>query len=227
MTVMGTPSAKEPWGWQLDGHHLIINYLVLGDQVVMTPLFVGSEPVIATSGKYKGTAILQEEQGAGLQMIRALDDAQRRQAIIESSKTANNNLTEAFKDNVVLDYAGVKAATLNPAQKKQLLGLIELFVSNLDEGHAKVKMEDVQAHLDATYFAWIGGTEDQSVYYYRIHSPVVLIEFDHQRPVGLRHLYPPNQPFREHIHAVVRTPNGNDYGKDLLRQHYEKHPHPH
>jgi hypothetical protein len=25
---------------------------------------------------------------------------------------------------------------------------------------------------------------------------------------------------REHIHVVVRTPNGNDYGKDLLRQHY-------
>jgi hypothetical protein len=23
----------------------------------------------------------------------------------------------------------------------------------------------------------------------------------------------------------VRTPNGNDYGKDLLRQHYERHPH--
>jgi len=23
-------------------------------------------------------------------------------------------------------------------------------------------------------------------------------------------------------HELVRTPNGNDYGKDLLRQHYEK-----
>ena len=54
ITVMGSPSAKEPWGWQLDGHHAIINYFVLGDQVVMTPFFVGSEPVIAHSGKYKG-----------------------------------------------------------------------------------------------------------------------------------------------------------------------------
>jgi hypothetical protein len=32
-------------------------------------------------------------------------------------------------------------------------------------------------------------------------------------------------PYKEHIHAVVRTPNGNDYGKDLLRQHYERHAH--
>jgi len=35
----------------------------------------------------------------------------------------------------------------------------------------------------------------------------------------------PKAPNREHIHAVVRTPNGNDYGKDLLRQHYAEHPH--
>ena len=48
---------------------------------------------------------------------------------------------------------------------------------------------------------------------------MILIEFDHQRPANLRHLYPP-VPYREHIHAVIRTPNGNDYGKDLLRQHY-------
>src|SRR5262249_52740841 len=50
ITVMGKPSPKEPWGWQLDGHHAIINYFVLGDQVVMTPFFAGSEPVIASSG---------------------------------------------------------------------------------------------------------------------------------------------------------------------------------
>ena len=49
VTVMGEPSATEPWGWQLDGHHLIINYFVLGDQVVMTPTFWGSEPVTARS----------------------------------------------------------------------------------------------------------------------------------------------------------------------------------
>ena len=44
ITVMGTPADKEPWGWQLDGHRPVINYFVLGDQVVMTPTFMGSEP---------------------------------------------------------------------------------------------------------------------------------------------------------------------------------------
>jgi len=222
---MGTPSKTQPWGWQVDGHHLIVNYFVLGDQVVMTPLFVGSEPVIAPSGKYKGLAILQDEQGAGLKMIRALDEGQRKKAVIEVSKTGNNNLTEAFKDNVVLDYAGAKVSSFTKGQKDQLVKLIDMYISNMDDGHAKLKMEDVRKHIDETYFAWIGGMDDSSVYYYRIHSPVLLIEFDHQRPAGLRHMYPPDKPFKEHIHAVVRTPNGNDYGKDLLRQHYAAHAH--
>jgi hypothetical protein len=225
ITIMGEPSAREPWGWQLDGHHLNLNYFVLGDQVVMTPAFWGSEPTVARSGKYAGTSILQDEQGRGLQMIRALTPAQRAQAVLQTSKTGNNILAQAFSDNLVLDYAGVRVSTFTPPQKKQLLDLIGLYVGNLRDGHARVHLSEVERHLDATYFAWIGGTEDNSVYYYRVHSPVILIEFDHETPVNLRHLYPAGQPYREHIHSVVRTPNGNDYGKDLLRQHYVQHPH--
>jgi hypothetical protein len=86
-------------------------------------------------------------------------------------------------------------------------------------------MAEIEARLDETYFAWIGEISPDAVFYYRIHSPVVLIEFDHQRPVGIRHLVETRGPIREHVHAVVRTPNGNDYGKDLLRQHYQQHPH--
>ena len=226
VTVMGKPSPTEPWGWQLDGHHIIVNYFVLGDQVVVTPLFAGSEPVVAKSGKYKGTSVLQDEQDQGLALVGALDEPRRKQAILKFSKTGDENLTEAWKDNVVLDYAGIRATDLPDAQQRQLLDLVGLYVGNMDEGHARVKMAEVRAHLNRTWFAWIGQTDPGSVFYYRIHSPVILIEFDHQRPVGLRHLVKdPRVPTLEHIHTVVRTPNGNDYGKDLLRQHYRQHPH--
>lgn len=225
ITIMGEPSAKEPWGWQVDGHHLIINYFVLGDQVVMTPLFVGSEPVIAHSGKFAGTQILQSEQGKGLAFANSLSDEQKKQAVLSVSKTGNNNLTEAFRDNVTLDYAGLPAKTMTGEQKKHLVELIDQYVGNMDDGHARIRMDEVRRHLDRTYFAWIGGMAPDDVFYYRIHSPVILIEFDHQSPAGLRHINQPGKPNREHIHAVVRTPNGNDYGKDLLRQHYQQHPH--
>ena len=226
LTVMGKPSATEPWGWQLDGHHAIINYFVLGDQVVMTPTFAGSEPVTATTGKFKGTTILQDEQNKGLAIINALNDSQRQKAILKVSKTGNENLTEAWKDNVVLDYAGIRVSDLSESQRKQLLDVIALYIDNMDNGHARVKMDEVRGHLDRTWFAWIGKTGQDDVFYYRIHSPVLLIEFDHQVPANLKHLAKdPNAPNHEHIHTVVRTPNGNDYGKDLLRLHYQQHPH--
>jgi hypothetical protein len=220
LTVMGQPSEKEPWGWQLDGHHLIINYFVLGDQVVMTPTFMGSEPVIATSGKYAGTKVLQAEQDKGLAFVRSLTPEQQKKAILQSEKTANNSLAQAFRDNLVLDYAGIPVKELTKDQRAALLGVIGEYVNNMSPGHARVRMDEVARHLDDTYFAWIGATTDDAVFYYRIHSPVILIEFDHQTPVALPG---PKLPGRNHIHSVVRTPNGNDYGKDLLRQHYLAH----
>jgi hypothetical protein len=220
LTVMGEPSDTQPWGWQLDGHHLVINYFILRDQVVMTPTFMGSEPVRADSGKYAGTIVLQPEQDKGLALAQSLTPEQRTVAILSPDKTRNHAQAQAFRDNLVLPYEGIRAAVLTPPQRQLLLDTIGEYVGNMREGHAKVRMDEVQKHLDDTHFAWIGETSDDAVFYYRIHSPVILIEFDHQTPVALGG---PREPGRRHIHTVIRTPNGNDYGKDLLRQHYEQH----
>ena len=225
LTVMGEPSDTEPWGWQLDGHHLVVNYFVLGDQVVMTPTFMGSEPVFVDTGKYAGTKVLQEEQAAGLAFVNALDDKQRQAAILEGTKTENKGQAQQFRDNITLDYQGIKASSLAPAQRNELRALIGLYVGQMRDGHAKVKMSEVEKHMADTWFLWIGETSPDAVFYYRIHSPVILIEFDHQTPVAFRGENIPQVPTRQHIHTVVRTPNGNDYGKDLLRRHYEKHKH--
>lgn len=222
-TVMGTPSATEPWGWQLDGHHLIVNSFVLGDQVTMTPAFWGGEPVHTATGKYAGNVILQEEQDRGLAFMRGLDAGQQAAARITPRKERDDLKAGAFQDNLVLPYGGVSAKQLTATQRQELLGLAALFISNQQEGHAAVKMAEVAALLDETWFAWVGEATPDAVFYYRIHSPVILIEFDHQRPVGVPGV--PRVASREHIHVMVRTPNGNDYGKDHLRQHLERHRH--
>lgn len=223
ITVMGEPSLKEPWGWQLEGHHLIINYFILGDQVVMTPAFYGSEPVVAEAGKYKGVSVLQDEQNRGLALMQSLGAELQKKALITAEpKTANNAQAQAYRDNLELPYAGLKASAMSAAQREALVALIGLYVGNIADGHAKVKMEEVRAHLNDTHFGWIGDHRADSVFYYRIHSPVILIEFDHQTPIAIKG---PRVPGRQHIHSVVRTPNGNDYGKDLLRLHYREHPH--
>jgi hypothetical protein len=221
LSIMGRPSAAEPWGWQIDGHHLNINTFVLGDQIVMTPTFLGSEPVYAKSGKYAGTRVFKAEEEQGLAAIRALSLAQRNRAIL-SPDLPREPFTTAFRDNFELRYEGIRYDALSSSQHDLLLRLVAVHVGRIRPGHAEIKMEEVKQHLRQTYFAWMGGVEEDSVFYYRVHSPVIIIEFDHQRGQAFPQY---EKPYKDHIHVVVRTPNGNDYGKDLLRQHYEQSHH--
>ena len=222
LSIMGTPSLDKPWGWQIDGHHLIINCFILAGQLVMTPLFMGSEPVAVDTGKYAGTRVFQIEEQAGLTLAESLTSEQRSKAII-SEQLPREVFTTAFRDNFELKYEGIRYDELAGNQQALMLDLIGTYVNRMPQGHAQVKMEEVKKHLSETYLAWMGGMDKESVFYYRIHSPVILIEFDHMNGIALDN----DEPTRDHIHTVVRTPNGNDYGKDLLRQHLEQVNHSH
>ena len=233
ISVFGQPSEREPWGWQIDGHHLIVNCFVLGDQLVVTPMFMGSEPVVAETGIYTGTSVLQPEQDEGLALIHALRPEQRGKAILydsilstvlppERGIGADGRVqTAAFRDNAQIPYEGIRATELTTGQREQLLRLAALYTGNLRTGHAELWLEAVGQHLDDTHFVWMGGIGPEDVFYYRIHSPVILIEFDHQPGIAFDSL----EPIRQHIHTVVRTPNGNDYGMDYLRQHHARFEH--
>lgn len=223
----GTPSATEPWGFQLDGHHLVINYFVLGDQVVMSPCFWGSEPTtIDIDGAT--VSVCAEEVEASLAFIDSLTDAQRATAIISATKSSADMLAGAFADNVVEPYAGISATDLTPAQQEKLLAVAEVFAGRAKDDVAKVRMDEIKRHLGQTYAAWIGGTGPGAAFYLRIHSPVAWIEVDCQEPGPLGGAYGMTRgdgPTPLHVHAVARTPNGNDYGRDLLRRHYLTAPH--
>ncbi|MFD8734139.1 DUF3500 domain-containing protein [Streptomyces sp. NPDC059618] len=283
-TVMGTPSATEAWGFQFEGHHLVVNYFVLGDQVVMTPTFMGSEPTKIT---YEGKKyhLFREETAAGLELLRSLDETQLAQALSTAAKSGMDLIAGAGQDNAVIPYAGVKGSALDRRQRRLLLGLAEVYVGYQDEGHARVRLREIERHLDDTYFHWIGEHDDDSAFYYRVHSPVVLIEYDAESPLGYHGNEettsasptasapesapasasasapasasasapasasasapasasesasasasasassgpggpggPQGTPTQQHIHTIIRTPNGNDYGVDLLRLHRE------
>ena len=222
LSILGEPSLDDPWGWQIDGHHLNVNCFLLGGQMVMTPMFMGSEPVAVDIGKYAGTRAFQAEESTGQNLARTLSAEQRRKAIV-SKDVPPGVFTGAFRDNFELRYEGIPFDDLTSQQQALMFELIGTYVNRMRSDQAQPKMDEVMQHLDETYFAWMGGTDEESVFYYRVHSPVILIEFDHQNGIFLDN----DAPSRNHIHTVVRTPNGNDYGKDLLRQHLEQSSHSH
>jgi hypothetical protein len=220
-TFMGEPSDKEPWGWQLDGHHLVINYLILGDQIVMTPTFMGSEPNYIVDGENAGVRTFESEEKLGLKLYTSLTSTQKNEATLFNKKDYNYLQSGAYNDNAVIPYLGLMANSLDEVQMAIMKELIQAYIGSMKEGHAEIRMEEIMNHIDETYFSWVGDTDAKSPFYYRIHSPVVLIEFDHQKPIFLKG----RKPTKKHVHTIVRTPNGNDYGKDLLKQHLETHHH--
>ena len=183
----------------------------------MTPMFMGSEPVAVDIGKHAGIRAFAAEESAGLALARTLSAEQRSKAII-GDDVPPGVFTGAFRDNFEMSYEGVKFDNLSSHQQALMFDLIGTYVNRMRSDHAQLRMDEIRQHLDHTHFAWMGGTDEDSVFYYRVHSPVVLIEFDHQGGIFLAN----DEASRNHIHTVMRTPNGNDYGKDLLRQHREQ-----
>lgn len=214
LTIFGEPSGEHPWGWQIDGHHLNINAFLCGDQLVLTPSFLGSEPVTALTGKYAGLRVFAEEEEGGLRLMRSLSNVQQQKARIGDAPP-RDVFGSAFCDNVVIPASGIGADALSAEQRELLLDLAAVYASRLPDGHAARLLAELRKHLAATTFAWMGGFGADDVFYYRIYSPVMLMEFCHQPGQALGD----ELPSRNHIHTMMRTPNGNDYGKAILRQY--------
>lgn len=234
--LFGVPSVSEPWGWHLFGHHLSLNCLVIGGQMVLTPCFMGAEPTYADQGRFEGISLFADEERGGLELMRSLTPQMRDRARVSASMNGEDHppgrwhpadhfhLGGAYQDNRVVPYEGLPCDSLTKPQQRKLLDLVEAYVDPLPSGPLRARMDEVARHLGDTHFCWIGGVEETAAFYYRIQSPVIFIEFDQHSGLFLTNAEP--QSF--HVHTIVRTPNGNDYGVDLLRLHYmQAHHHGH
>jgi hypothetical protein len=85
VNVFGRPSLTEPWGWQLDGHHVNLNVFVLGGQVVISPVFVGAEPRTCGTGKFARTSVLTGFDEPAAALMEALSGGQRQRAVLHPS----------------------------------------------------------------------------------------------------------------------------------------------
>ncbi|HEV2636344.1 MAG TPA: DUF3500 domain-containing protein [Actinocrinis sp.] len=227
-TVFGDPASGRPWGWQLMGHHVDVHCVFVGSQLVLAPVFLGAEPTSSETGRYAGVHAFDDETGHGLRFRRSLTEQQEGSFLLSRSVAAadlppelagpwnGRHLAGAGGDNLILPPEGIAGADLSAAQQDFLLDLVRVYLRRLPAVHAERKLEEVARHLDDTRFVWRGGHDDVCAFYYRIHSPILLVEYDNHPGVFLAN----EEPARYHVHTIVREPGGNDYGKNLLAQHY-------
>lgn len=231
--LFGSPSTSpsSPWGWLLYGHHLCLSVFFKGPQIVISPSFTGAEPNIIDEGEWAGTSILHKEGDLGLKLMQSLSEEEKGKAQVYEklkdekmemkgdlltdrwNKDDQRHLCGAFRDNRVVPYEGLplSPSSLSPAQTSLILAIAAEFLLYLPETARALRLKQIEQHLDETYFCWIGGYGDDDAFYYRIQSPVVILEFDHHSGVFLNN----EEPKKFHTHTIVRTPNAGDYGQAI------------
>jgi hypothetical protein len=224
--LYGEPSETEPWGWQLFGHHVALNCLVVGTRLVISPVFLGAEPDGIDVGPHQGVKVFKERIQWARELMEALPEALRAEAVtFEHMQDPSmpegrlhpgdeRHLAGCFQDNRVIPYEGILVSLLPAAALSLLDNIVEDSIAYLPSGPRAARIREIQAHYGETFFSWIGGWKGEEAFYFRIQSPVVILELDHHTGVFLDNEEP--APF--HMHTVVRTPNGNDYGRALVKQ---------
>jgi hypothetical protein len=212
-SIFGIPEPKGTWGWRVEGHHLSANFTIVnGELFASTPSFLGTNPAEVRQGANKGKRVLADEEDIGRALIKALNEEQRKTAIFES-KAPNEVVTSNKQKVTPLATAGLAAANMTAEQKTQLQKLVKVYVDRIRGDLAKTDLARIEkAGWDKIYFAWAGGIEKGDPHYYRVQGPTFLLEYDN------------TQNDANHIHAVWRDFD-NDFGEDLLRQHYKEVPH--
>ncbi|KAI0903255.1 hypothetical protein F4823DRAFT_568888 [Ustulina deusta] len=225
--LFGTePSTTRPWGFSFYGHHLCLSVFLYKTQIVVSPWFTGAEPNMIDAGPHKGTHILDTEERLGLQLMQSLSaEAQAKARVYRLMKDPampkgrwnhddQRQLCGAYRDNRVVPYEGVTVSSLGDEQQGLVVKIIEQYLLYLPAKARELRLHDVKAVFDETYFSWIGGNGDDDAFYFRIQSPVIIVEFDHHSGVFLTN----GAPAKFHIHTVLRTPNAGDYGWALRGQ---------
>ncbi len=201
LAFVGTPSARDPWMLQFGGHHLAINLTIAGSEATMAPSLPATQPA---SYSFEGRTIrpLGNENDKAFALINALDDAQKKEAIL--AYRVSDLVLGPGQDGRTIQPEGIRGSALPAAQQTMLLELIREWAGIPAEAFAEPRMAELKANLAQTYFAWSGPTTNGSAAYFRVQGPTLVIEYAPQGNV-------------DHIHTIYRDPT-NDYGAKYTRK---------
>lgn len=201
--IFGEPSATNAWMLEFGGHHLGLNIAMAGPHGVMTPTLTGAQPAVYTSNG-KTVRALAEENDKAFALLNALDDSQRKQAILNYE--VGDLVVGPGHAGQVIQPEGLKGSAMSEAQRAMLLDVISTWAGIVNDAYAQPRIAEIKAGLADTYFAWSGPTSHalgkNGSSYYRIQGPKVIIEFSPQGVGGDSSM---------HVHTMYRDPT-NDYG---------------
>jgi hypothetical protein len=196
----------------LTGHHMSAIFTVNGDHTAFTPMFTGAQPLMVPTGIDAGWQVLPQDARRANELLGSLSSDQQNVAII-GTNAPGDVIAGPGRQSSLSTFQGIASDQLSDQQQRLLWILVQEFVGNADFDAAEAQLALVQQTWGDVHFAWQGPAPDPNArYYFRVHGPRILIEYDVQEPLS-------NQG--GHIHAITRDPT-NDYGMDWLGLHYQE-----
>ena len=207
VSIFGKPGEEKGWGWKFEGHHLALNYTVVGKEIAVTPSFFAANPAEVREGEHKGMRVLAAEEDLAMTLANVLLEGGKKDVVF-SEKAPGEILTAEKRQATALDPVGVLASDMTSEQKKALVQLITEYTSRHRKDLADADMAKIEkAGIDKIHFGWAGGTKRGEAWYYRVQGPTFLMEAAN------------TQNNANHIHATWRDFEG-DFGRDMLSEHY-------
>ena len=177
-SIFGEPSDAGTWGFRFEGHHVAMNFTIVGGKVASSPMFFGTNPAEVKDGPRKGLRVLGHEEDLGRELVKSLTPEQRKVAVL--SDVALKDIITMASRKAALDGqpSGLSAAKLNAKQRVLLQNLLEEYANNIPEQGAAARREQIKKAGTNMNFAWTGGLERGEGHYYRVQAPAFLVEYD-------------------------------------------------
>ena len=238
LQIFGRPSSRDPWGWSFEGHHISLNYTIVGDHIVApTPTFFGANPAETPLGETSTLRPLQGIEDLAREFVHALDEEQRAAAVIASVAPPDIVLTNRpyvtegalLADEMALNQwraaadvsdgevealrssrmpQGISSASLSNAQQEVLTALIGDYIRRMPEELAEIERMKFEQDGSGAVHFAWAGGLERGQPHY----------YRIQSNLFLAE-YDNTQNDANHIHSVWRDPR-NDFGADILARHY-------
>ncbi len=187
-TVFGTPALDKIWSWKFEGHHISLNFTYSPKGVTCTPMFVGINPALTTSGPYAGYHVMFEENDFGNQLFNSLPADLKKKATTSPHPKDADVMTQKGNEPFLKEKNGVSFKEMDEKQKILVEKIIRTWVENLTPELAQEKMSKVLAHKNDLYFTWQGTNNTNELHYYAIKTDSFIIEHTN-RDQGMYHYH--------------------------------------
>ncbi|MEY4534739.1 MAG: hypothetical protein RLZZ246_1057 [Planctomycetota bacterium] len=175
--VFGDP-VTPPWGMRLEGHHLSLQVMSDGEQVTVTPMFIGAAPFTVKGGELDGFSPLGRERDLAFVLWGMLTPEQRVKARLGAEAPADVVGVPGGEARL-RDRAGLEAMHMTREQRDVLWSLVRAFAARLAPTFEKAEVARWRtASVDAMVFAWMGGDAPTDRHYFRVVGDGFAVEFD-------------------------------------------------